>query len=292
MIFFAQQFINGLTIGSQYALWAVGFGLVYQVLGIYNFSHGDAVLLPVLVALSLLVAGVPFPAAAIIAVVLGAAISIVLERLTARPFIRRKMHFLAMVGPLAGAIILRNIDTLAWGSAAHPFPGVLPHVTVNLGGVLLQSSALANVAIAAIVVIAFQLYLTKTRTGQGILGLAQDRDTAALMGIPVDRTVAIVYGLSGAVGVIGALMFVENVQVINIGMGFAITLKAFVAAVIGGISSIQGAIVGGLCLGLLQALIVGYVNTQWTDAVVYTTMACFLLLRPKGIIGRSLTTKL
>src|SRR5258708_37589285 len=108
MIFFAQQFVNGVTIGSQYALWAVGFGLVYQVLGIYNFSHGDAVLMPVLVALSLLLVGVPFPVAAVIAIVVGALIAIVLERLTARPFIQRKMHCLAMVGPLAGAIILRN----------------------------------------------------------------------------------------------------------------------------------------------------------------------------------------
>ena len=292
MTLFLQQLINGVAIGAQYALWAVGFGLVYQILGVFNFSHGDAVVLPVYVAYSLLIAGVPFYAVVPLAVLLGALLAIVIERIACRPFLARGITFLAMIGPLAVAVIIRNFDTLAWGVDTKAFPIGLPGTGILIGGVRVSVASLINLSISCGVVGVFELFLRKSTTGQGILAVAQDRDTSALMGIPVSGTVALVYGLSGAVGVIGSLMYVANVQVLTVGMGFTITVKAFVAAVLGGIGTVRGAIFGGLLLGVSEALIVGFVSTQLSDAILYTVMVLFLLFRPYGIVGRRDTVKL
>ena len=287
-----QQIVNGLSIGSLYALWAVGFGLVYQVLGIFNFSHGDAVVFPVFVAYSLLVLGLPFAVVAPLVILLGALLAIAIERLACRPLLVRGFAFLGAIATLAVAIILRNVETLSWGVATLTFPYHLPQAAIVVGGVYVTAASLINMAIAILVVGGFELYLHRSRRGTGILAVAEDRDTAALMGVPVSASVALVYGLSGAVGVIGALTYVANVQALTVSMGFSITLKAFVAAVLGGMGTVRGAVFGGLLVGICEALIIGFVSTRLSDALLYTAMGLFLLFRPRGIIGRVETVKL
>jgi branched-chain amino acid transport system permease protein len=287
-----QQIINGISIGSLYALWAVGFGLVYQILGIFNFSHGDAVVFPVFVAYTLLLAGLPFAVVAPLAILLGAALAIGIERIGCRPLLSRGFSFLGVIATLAIAIILRNVETLSWGVATLTFPYQMPQGTIFIGSIRVTTAAILNIAIATIVVGAFELYLYRSRRGPGILAVAQDRETAAMMGVPVSKTVALVYGLSGAVGVIGALTYVANVQALTVNMGFTITLKAFVAAVLGGIGTVRGAVFGGLLVGICEALIIGFISTRLSEALLYTAMALFLLFRPHGIVGRVETVKL
>ncbi len=169
---------------------------------------------------------------------------------------------------------------------------MLPASTFALGDIRIGWIAVINFVVALVVVVAFQAYLRYSKTGQAITAVAQDRSTAELMGIPVNRIVAIVYGMSGAVGMLGLFMYLANFRTITIALGFAITLKAFIAAIIGGIGSIRGAMLGGLTLGVLESLVAGYVSTLLMDGIVILVLVAFLLVRPYGIVGTRETVKL
>jgi branched-chain amino acid transport system permease protein len=293
MSFFIQQFINGLGTGSQYALWCVGYGLVYQVLGLMHFAHGDSLLFATFAASSLMVIGVPFWLVVIFGCVLAAAIAIGIERVLYRPIMSRGLTFLAFIAAMAGGFVLRSLVQVIWGVQPRTFPeGLLPSGAFVIGGIHLEILPLTNLAIALLVVVVFSFYLSRTRTGQAILAVAQDRYACDLMGISVNRIVALVYGLSGSIGFIGVILYAANYRSVAISLGFAITMKAFIAAIIGGIGSIRGAVLGGLALGLLESFTAAYISTTLMDAVVTGCLILFLLFRPYGITGRRELVKL
>lgn len=293
MRLFIQQFVNGLGVGAQYALWTVGYGLVYQVLGLMHFAHGDTLVFAAFVAFSLVTAGVPFLLAGLIAMAVGAALAVAIERTVYRPLLKRGEVFLAFVGALAAAFILRNIIQMIWGNKTRVFAqDSLPRSTWVLFDIRVSSLSILNFACAMLVVVAFQAYLKHTKNGQAIIAVAQDRETAAMMGIPVNRIIALVYALSGAIGVIGVMLYVANYSTLTIGLGFSITLKAFIAAIIGGIGSVRGAVLGGLLLGVLEAMIGTYISTMMLDAILFTALGLFLVFRPSGLIGRREVVKL
>lgn len=293
MKLFIQQLVNGLGVGAQYALWTVGYGLVYQVLGLMHFAHGDTLIFAAFVAFTLVTSGVPFLLASVIAMAVGAVLAVAIERTVYRPLLKRGEMFLAFVGALAAAFILRNIIQLIWGNQTRVFPqDALPRSTWVLFDIRISSLSLINLACALVVVAAFQAYLRYTKSGQAIIAVAQDRDTAAMMGIPVNRIVALVYALSGAIGVIGVMLYVANFSSLTVGLGFSITLKAFIAAIIGGIGSVRGAVLGGLLLGVLEAMIGTYVSTLMLNAILFTALGLFLVFRPSGLVGRREEVKL
>jgi len=284
---FIQQVVNGLGAGGQYALWAVGYGLVYQVLGLMHFAHGDTLIFATFVCYALLTAGVPFIPALILAMAAGAAVSVMIEKGVYRPLYARGHLFLAFVGALGAAYVLRNIDMLTWGVQTKVFPYSFSAGNIDLGGVTIPAMTLLNLGCAIGVIVAFELFLAKTRYGQAIVALAQDRGAAALMGIKVGTVVALVYALSGAIGVLGSVLYVSETHTIQISLGFTITLKAFIAAIIGGIGSVRGALSGGLVLGVTEALIQGYISTLMVDAILFAILITFLIIRPTGIGGRA-----
>ena len=290
---FLQQFVNGLSTGSQYALWCVGYGLVYQVLGLMHFAHGDTLMFAAFVALTLLALGVPIWIVLGASILLAALLAIGIERAVYRPLMSRGQIFMAFIAAMAAGFVLRNVVQLIWGVEPRVFPeNMLPTSSFMIGDVRVGWIAVINFATALVVVAAFQLFLNYAKTGQAITAVAQDRSTAALMGIPVNRIVAIVYGLSGAIGMLGLTMYLANFRTITIAVGFAITLKAFIAAIIGGIGSIRGAMLGGLTLGVLEALVAGYISTLLMDSIVIAILVAFLLTRPYGLVGTKETVKL
>jgi len=290
---FLQQLVNGLSTGSQYALWCVGYGLVYQVLGLMHFAHGDTLMFAAFVALTLLALGVPIWIALLAAMLLAAVLAIGIERGVYRPLMSRGQIFMAFIAAMAAGYVLRNIVQLIWGVEPRVFPeNMLPSGGFAIGEIRIGWIAIINFSVAIIVVVAFQSYLRYARSGQAITAVAQDRATAELMGIPVSRVVALVYGLSGAIGMLGLFMYLSNFRTITIALGFAITLKAFIAAIIGGIGSIRGALLGGLTLGVLEALVAGYISTLLMDGIVILVLVGFLLIRPNGIVGTRETVKL
>lgn len=284
---FAQQLVNGVGIGSLYALWAVGYGLVFQVLGLMHFAHGDTLLVALYVAFTLIVTWhLPIWAAAVVVVIVAAVLAMVVERSVYRPLVRRANLMAAFSAALGGAYILRNIATLGWGHDARIFPSPLRGTSWEIGGTVFRATPIIALAVTLAIVGAFGLFLRRHKLGQAISVVAQDRPTAALMGIPVYKTVALVYALSGAVGIVGALLYVGQFGSLSPIIGISITLKAFVAALIGGLGRVDGALLGGLLIGVLEAFVVAYVSSLYSEAVVFTLLAIVLIARPQGLMGR------
>ncbi|MDF5758300.1 branched-chain amino acid ABC transporter permease [Spongiactinospora sp. TRM90649] len=293
MTYFLQQFVNGLSIGAQYSLWCVGYGLVYQVLGLMHFAHGDTLIFSAFFAATLMVLGVPFWLVVVAAMALAAVLAICIERAIYRPLMSRNQLFMAFIAAMAAGFILRNLVQRFWGVQPRVFPeGLLPSGSIMIGEIRIGHLALMNLAVAIVIVVAFQLFLNRSRHGQAILAVSQDRSTAELMGIKVNRIVALVYGLSGAIGMVGVFMYITSFRTITIGLGFLITLKAFIAAIIGGIGSIRGAVLGGMVLGVLEAMVSAYLSTTLLEAIVVVCLVAFLIVRPNGIVGIKESVKL
>jgi branched-chain amino acid transport system permease protein len=293
MMYFLQQLVNGVAIGAQYSLWCVGYGLVYQVLGLMHFAHGDTLIFAAFFASTLVFAGVPMVVAVLAAMVLAIILAVTIERTIYRPLMSRQQLFMAFIAAMAAGFVLRNLVQVFWGVQPRTFPeGLLPGGAITLGDIRITYIAMMNLGVALLVVAAFQIFLRRSRHGQAIVAVSQDRSTAALMGIQVNRIVALVYGLSGAIGMIGVFMYVANFRTITIGLGFLITLKAFIAAIIGGIGSIRGAVLGGMVLGVLEAMVSAYFSTTLLEAIVVLCLVAFLLVRPNGIMGIRESVKL
>jgi branched-chain amino acid transport system permease protein len=284
---FIQQLINGLGAGGQYALWAVGYGLVYQVLGLMHFAHGDTLIAATFVIFALLTAGVPFALALVVGMAVGAVIAVVIEKFVYRPLVAKDQLLLAFVGALGVAYLLRNGVTLTWGVQTKVFPyGFVGDSLIQVGSVRIPVLALLNIGCALAVIIAFEVFLSRTRHGQAVVAVAQDRAAAALMGIKVGRVIALVYALSAIIGVLGSTLYVAQARSLDVSLGFDITLKAFIAAIIGGIGSIRGALIGGLTLGVAEAFIQGYISTLLLNALLFGVLIVFLVVLPNGFIGR------
>jgi branched-chain amino acid transport system permease protein len=293
MTYFLQQLINGLAIGAQYSLWCVGYGLVYQVLGLMHFAHGDTLIFSAFFASTLMLMGAPFWIAVLLAMLLAAILAIGIERTIYRPLMSRKQLFMAFIAAMAAGFVLRNLVQLFWGVQPRTFPeGLLPSGSWEIGDIRITYLAMMNFTVALGIVAVFQIFLSRSRHGQAIVAVSQDRATAELMGIRVNRIVALVYGLSGAIGMIGVFMYITNFRTITIGLGFLITLKAFIAAIIGGIGSIRGAVLGGMVLGILEAMVSSYLSSTLLEAIVVSCLILFLILRPNGLIGIKENVKL
>lgn len=283
--------MNGIAIGSQYALFAVGYGIVYQVLGLMHFAHGDTLMFASFVAITLLEVGIPLLAVAAITMAVAAGVAVLIERGVYRPLLRRNQVFLAFIGAIGAGLLLRNLVSLIWGNETRVAPEMIRPYVFEFAGIRISNGALISICVAVATVVAFQLFLDRTRHGQAILAVAQDRQMAAVVGIPERALVSLVYALSGAIGMIGSLMSLSSFRTLTIGSGFRITLVAFVAAILGGIGTVRGAVFGGLGLGVMEAMIVAYVSTTLRDAIVFTIVALFLVLRPHGMMGRKETVR-
>lgn len=284
---FAQQFVNGMGTGSQYSLFAIGYGLVYQILGLMHFAHGDTLVVSLFIAFSLFVViGLPFWLVAIVVIAIAAILAIGIERVAYRPLVERDQLFPAFIAALGTALILRNFVQLGWGVRTKVFPEIIPSETFELVGVQFSSTPFISLGLSLFVVIAFTIFLRVNRRGQAIVCLAQDRTTAALMGIPVGQTISMVYALSGAIGMLGAFIMIADTRTLTVGIGFIITLKAFIAAIVGGIGRIEGALLGGLLLGVAEAMVATYISTVYRDAIIFSLLALLLIVRPTGLMGR------
>jgi branched-chain amino acid transport system permease protein len=284
-----KQLINGLAAGSIYALVAVGYNMVYGILGLINFAHGDIYMFGTFIALTLLATVLPVPAAILLACIAGGIVGLLVERLAYRP-VRNAPRVVPMISAMAAALILRNTAQLIWGTQTIPFPVLLPQETIYIGEIKINTLQLAILAIALTLTGFFALIVRKTKVGKAVRSVAQDIPAARLMGINVNRIIQYVYFAGGFFGVAGGILFAQY-YAIWIGMGFLGTMFAWIACIIGGIGSIEGAFVGGLLLGVFQALISGYVSSAYRDALTYGLVMVILLVRPRGIFGSQVAEK-
>jgi branched-chain amino acid transport system permease protein len=281
---FIQQLVNGLTIGSIYALVAIGFSIVYGALGLVNFAHGDILMAGTFVAFGLYGGlGWPIALACLGGIVAGVVLGAVVEQIAVRPVLTAHL-LIPMMTTLGMGLIIRNAVELKYGSGTLPFPSFAGSGFYDVFGLQIARAAVVTLIVAVISLVAFAAFLKFTKAGFAIRTVAQDMTAARLMGVPVNRTIMMVYGAGGALGVIGGLLYANTLEVVYLGMGFPILLKGFAAAIVGGIGNLQGALIGGLILGVLEST-VGPSAGSYRDAIAFVLLIAILLVRPAGLLG-------
>ncbi|MGB6240973.1 MAG: branched-chain amino acid ABC transporter permease [Castellaniella sp.] len=299
MDFILQQFINGVTVGGIYALIALGYTMVYGVLKMINFAHGDLCILGAFIGLTTLTSGALgglstvtlLVLAFVIAMIIVAIAGTLLDQLAYKPL--RKAHRLsAVVSALGASMLIQNGIMLIWSPNVQVFPNnLLPNITWEIGGAYLSFVQLLIIFCAFLLMAGLYFFVNHTRLGTAIRATAIDQDAARLMGINVNRVIALVFIIGPVLGAIGGLFIGLYYRQTYFTMGWSYGLNAFIAAIIGGIGNIPGAMLGGLVLGLFNAFAAGYISSSWQDAITFTLLIAILLVRPSGLLGERVAEK-
>ena len=283
-----EVILVGIMVGAVYALVTVGYSMVYGILKLMNFAHGDIYIFGTLVCLTLLTKYNLNPILAIlIAAVAGGGLAFLVELLVYRRLRAPQHRLISMITALGAAYVIQNISELNWGNQVMPFPSIVKSKFVTLFGLQISITHLITLFVAVLCIAALILFMRYSRYGKAIDCVSQDIDTASLMGIPINRVVSSVYFMGGMLGVVGGVLYSSAYNAVSLGMGFRGTLIAFTAAVIGGIGSLGGALLGGMILGLSENLIGVYISSAYRDPLMYSLLIVMLLVKPTGILGSS-----
>lgn len=279
-----QQLINGLMLGSVYALVAVAFTLAIGVLNFLNFSIPGLFMVAGMLTWFLFRAGVPWPLAALLAVASGGLLSILVERFTYR-LMSRSQHFVPLVTSMAFLILFENLALIAWGSDQQRVPLPFETVSWRLGGTVIAVPQLIGLGCAIAAVACLDLVLKRTRTGRGLRTIAEDPETATLLGVPVSRMVPVVFVVGGLFTALSGFLFAVNYQQASPFMGEEVALKGISAMVVGGMGNIWGAILGGLLIGVVETFSIHWLGARGVDIAVYGLLLAILFVRPTGLLG-------
>ncbi len=311
---FIQQVINGLSIGCIYALIALGYTMVYGVLRMVNFAHGELFMAGPLFALFLLrFAGVvsgpfsrpvaqltgPMLIGALLLGLLGGALfsgvlSLLLERFAYRP-LRRAASHITVLSAMGASIFLQNAAMLLGGRAKKSFPRLLPTRYYNVGGAILSNIHIVLGVLTVVVLVLLFYLINRTSLGRCIRAVSENKDVARLMGVDVNRTIALVFLIGGAIGAVSGWLYGVYYEQAIYSMGTIVGIKGFTAAVVGGIGEIGGSALGGISLGVLETVLGGYLplltrgvlGTDYKDVFTFIVLVIFLILRPQGFLGRT-----
>ena len=297
---FFQQLTNGLAVGGIYALIALGYTMVYGILRLINFAHGDLFTLGAYLGLTvlisfglegrmdgLLIAGVLI----LMAMGLVAVVGYLLERVAYRP-LRNSNRLAGVVSALGASIFFSNALMLVYGARSQVYPsGILPATTVDIFGIELPLMRLLMFLGAVLLMILLYWFINRTRTGTAIRAVAIDQGAAKLMGINVNSVISLVFLIGPALGAAAGVMVGLYYGEIRYDMGFSFGLKAFIAAILGGIGNIPGAMLGGLLLGVIEALGAAYISIAWKDAIAFSVLILILIFRPTGLLGERVADK-
>ena len=307
---FLQQLVNGLVLGSIYALIALGYTMVYGVLGIINFAHGEVLMIGALVSLTLIQGMMmltPFlPGWLILVLVLPitmavcAALSYTIERVAYRP-LRNAPRLAPLISAIGMSVLLQTIAMMVWSRDPLMYPQLLPSLPIQLfnSAVTITGKELIIIAVAFLVICALLLLVERTRLGRAMRATAEQTQIAALMGVNPNRVISITFMLGGALAGLAGVMIATNYGNANFYMGFIPGLKAFTAAVLGGIGNIRGAMLGGLLLGLIESLGAGYIGdltggvlgSNYQDIFAFIVLIMVLVLRPSGLLGERVSDR-
>ena len=289
---FIQHLVNALSVGAVYALIAIGYNMVYGILEKLNQAHGDIYAVGCFVSFSLL--DVVHP---VIAVLIGCATGFVLNLIVER-FAYRPVRNSGRVAPVISAVgigyVMRNIIQLIWGAETFSFDlGIFGTGSIQIGNAVVGKLQIYILIIAIVLMAAISLLLKYSKWGQAIIGISQSIETSALMGIPVNTVIAIVYGVGGLLGVIGGPLFCQYYQFIFMGIGFSYgTMKAWMASILGGIGSLKGAIMGAMILGLSETMVAAYISSTYRDVFVWLIFIIFVIVRPQGMFPAQTAEKI
>ena len=296
-----QQILNGLILGSLYALVALGYTMVYGILELINFAHGEIVMLGALVSVTVLAAlaaaaGVPVALALPLALAAAMAVCVVagvlVERVAYRP-LRNAPRLAPLITAIGVSIVLQNLAMIVWGRQYLAFPPVLDIQIYELYGATVTNVQVLIVAVAGVTMGGLLLLVKRTRLGRAMRATAQNREVAGLMGVDVNRVIAATFAVGSALAAVAGLLIAAYYGIAHYNMGFMLGLKAFSAAVLGGIGNIPGALLGGLLLGVIESLGAGYIGdltggflgSHYQDIFAFFILILVLIFRPSGLLG-------
>ncbi len=295
---FFQQLVNGIVLGATYGLIALGYTMVYGIIQLINFAHGEIYMVGAFGALATFqalpdaAAANPFvalPVVMLAAMAVAVAVAVAMERLAYRP-LRRAPRLAPLITAIGVSIVLQEAVRLFYPGARGPvsFPRLIHGPNVEVAGVTIARVSLFLVVVAVVLMVALQAFVRTSKTGKAMRATSQDPDTARLMGIDTDRIIVITFvlgaALAGVAGVVSGMRFVA----IDFRIGFLAGLKAFTAAVLGGIGNIRGALLGGVLLGLLENWGATVLGGEWKDVFAFTVLVLVLMFRPTGLLGERL----
>lgn len=283
---FFQQLLNGLNQGAIYALIALGYTMVYGIAKMLNFAHGDVIMVG---AYTLFVTmgtmGLPAYLGVILSIVFCAVLGVVLEKIAYKP-LRGSSPLAVLITAIGVSYFLQSLALLIFGSQQQKVESVVSLPSVYLGAVELSGESIVTLGTTILIMIALTLFIKKTKTGRAMLALSEDRGAAQLMGINVNRTISITFAIGSGLAAVAGALFVSSYGFVGPYTGSLPGIKAFVAAVLGGIGSIPGAMLGGILLGIIESFSKAYISTQLSDAIVFGVLILVLLVRPSGLLGR------
>ncbi len=294
MEYFIQQLLNGLTLGSIYGLIAIGYTMVYGIIGMVNFAHGDIFMLGgfsallVYLVLTASIAGMPVALSLLIMMIVAMAVTSLwnwtIEKMAYRP-LRGSFRLAPLITAIGMSILISNFVQVTQGPRNKAIPGMITSV-YNFGNITVSLKQIVIIILTAVLLSGFWYLVNRTSLGRAQRATEQDRKMAALLGIDVDRTISITFVMGAALAAVAGTMYLMYYGVISFADGFVPGVKAFTAAVLGGIGSLPGAVLGGLLIGIIEALWSAYFTIDYKDVATFSILAIALIFKPSGILGR------
>ncbi len=288
---FLNQVLNGLGTGAIYALIALGYTMVYGIVKLINFAHGDILMIGSYTAVLVMTGlGMPFPVALICSMAVCVAFGVVIERVAYKP-LRGSPRICSLITAIGVSYLLQNSAQLIFSANPRPFPTVFQVPPILIGGMSVSFVTILTVAVSVVLMIVLNIFVMKSRTGKAMRAVSEDTGAAQLMGINVNVTISITFAIGCALAGVGACLYCIAYPNVAPTMGAMPGLKAFIAAVLGGIGILPGAMLGGFIMGVAESLTKGFISTQLSDAVVYGILIVVLLFKPSGILGKATREK-
>ena len=288
-----QYLINGISIGSVYAIIALGYTMVYGIAKMLNFAHGDVIMVGAYISFCVTnYLGLPAIVSIVGAVVVCTVLGIIIEGLAYKP-LRGTSSLAVLITAIGVSYFLQNMAQLIWGSAPKNFKSIVSMVPISLfdGQITITGEVIVTIAASAVIMVGLHLFTTRTRTGKAMRAVSEDRDAAQLMGINVNQTISMTFAIGSALAAIAGVLLCSTVPTLMPTTGAMPGIRAFTAAVFGGIGSIPGAMLGGILLGIIETFSKAYLSTQFSDAIVFLVLIVILLVKPSGLLGKNIQEK-
>lgn len=288
---FLSNMISGLSLGSIYALIALGYTMVYGIAKMLNFAHGDIIMVG---AFTAIVSVVTLGLSPILSIILCLAVCIIfgvlIEKLAYKP-LRTAPPLSVLITAIGVSYFLQSLALIIFGSNQRSFPKIINVAPVHIDGLTINGESIATLIVTVIIMICLTLFINKTKMGKAMRSVSEDKEAAELMGVSVNRTISTTFAIGSALAAIAGIFFGSTYGFIGPYTGSMPGIKAFVAAVFGGIGSIPGAMIGGVLLGIIESMSKAYISTELSDAIVFGILIIVLLFKPTGLLGKKIKEK-
>lgn len=290
---FITYLLNGISLGSVYSIIALGYTMVYGIAKMLNFAHGDVIMVGGFIIFTLMsTLGLSSILAVLIAMILCTLLGITIECIAYKP-LRKAPSLAVLITAIGVSYLLQNLALLIFGAETKSFTSVIPVKALSLsdGRLSISGETLVTIPTCIIIMTVLTIFIKKSKTGRGMIAVSEDKEAAVLMGVNVNKTIAITFAIGSAIAAIGSALMFSTYPNLSPTSGAMPGIKAFVAAVFGGIGSIPGAMIGGILLGIIEILSRAYISTQLGDAIVFLILIVVLLVKPTGILGKKIQEK-